>query len=186
MSSTPNRSPRPTHTLQNNTANTHIWCQLQRLSTHCCCARALSTAPAGTAATAQRSRACPRALPRPSTSPFSSSRRPGACASPSDSSPSCGSSAARSCSFRYSTTASRAAAASRSAAFRAAPATIPARCSKVSASRWTISSPPASRRAARTRRRTAAAAAANKSYEREAAGAPAAFFFIRIFSGEQA
>ena len=29
MSSTPNRSPRPTHTLQNNTANTHIWCQLQ-------------------------------------------------------------------------------------------------------------------------------------------------------------
>ena len=28
MSSTPNRSPRPTHTLQNNTANTHIWCQL--------------------------------------------------------------------------------------------------------------------------------------------------------------
>lgn len=74
----------------------------------------------------------------------------------------------------------------RSAAFRAAPATIPARCSRVSASRWTISSPPASRRAARTRRRTAAAAAANKSYEREAAGAPAAFFFIRIFSGEQA
>ena len=60
MSSTPNRSPRPTHTLQNNTANTHIWCQLQRLSTRCCCARALSTAPAGTAATAQRSRACPR------------------------------------------------------------------------------------------------------------------------------
>lgn len=130
--------------------------------------------------------ACPRALPRPSTSPFSSSRRPGACASPSDSSPSCGSSAARSCSFQCSTTASRAAAASRSAAFRAAPATIPARCSRASASRWTISSPPASRRAARTRRRTAAAAAANKSYEREAAGAPAAFFFIRIFSGEQA
>ena len=73
-----------------------------------------------------------------------------------------------------------------SAAFRAAPATIPARCSRASASQWMISSPPASRRAARTRRRTAAAAAANKSYEREAAGAPAAFFFIRIFSGEQA
>lgn len=186
MSSTPNRSPRPTHTLQNNTANTHIWCQLHLPSTRCCCARALLTAPAGTAATAQRSRVCPRALPKPSTSPFSSSRRPGACASPSGSSPSCGSSAARSCSFRCSTTASRAAAASRWAAFRAAPATIPARCSRASASRWTISSPPASRRAARTRRRTAAAAAANKSYEREAAGAPAAFSFIRIFSGEQA